>query len=121
MGKDYYLFECEKGDTAFLAGVVDVLSGNLGRYVKFGSAIDADIFYVKDNDISLLSDTVKKRLHTYNDKEGLNIPYEKIQNIDFHLKEVKADVRNVLYGSLESHYSKEMLSDKVTEFLESLE
>lgn len=86
MSKDYFLFESESGETAYMAGVVDVLSDNLGLCCKYGNALEADLFYVKDNDISLLNDAVKKRLHIYNEKEGHNIPIEKIDKIDFQLQ-----------------------------------
>ena len=54
MSKDYCGFENETGETGFLAGVIDVISDNLGMVLDFAEALDADIFYVKDNDISLL-------------------------------------------------------------------
>ena len=80
------------------------------------------LFYVKENDISLLNDAVKKRLHIYNEKEGHNIPIEKIDKIDFQLKEGKPkDYYGMLYGALEAFCQKERLSKEVAEFLRSLE
>ena len=122
MSKDYFLFESESGETAYMAGVVDVLSDNLGLCCKYGNALEADLFYVKDNDISLLNDAVKKILHIYNEKEGHNIPIEKIDKIDFQLKEGKPeDYYGMLYGALEAFCQKERLSKEVAEFLRSLE
>lgn len=59
-----------------MAGVVDVLSDRLAMHCKSPYALEADIFHVKDNDISLLHDAVKERLHT---------PMKK-GNIAYHLE-----------------------------------
>ncbi len=122
MSKDYFLFESESGETAYMAGVVDVLSDNLTMHCKFGNALEADIFYIKDNDMSLLNEAVKKRLHTYNEKEGHNISIEKIDKIDLQLREGKPeDYNEMLYGVLESWCQKDNLSEGVKEFLRSLQ
>lgn len=122
MSKDYFLFESESGETAYMAGVVDVLSDKLAMHCKFPYALEADIFYIKDNDMSSLNETVKKRLHTYNEKEGHNIPVEKIDKINLQLKGGQiGDYNGMLYGELESWCQKEKLSECVEEFLRGLQ
>ena len=70
VSKEYWGFSGENGETAFLAGVVDVLSDELSLHIEYPWYVDADIFYVKDNDISKLNEAVKARMHTYKDKDG---------------------------------------------------
>jgi len=120
MSKDYCGFENETGETGFLAGIVDVLSDNLGMILDYSYALDADIFYVKDNDISLLNDSVKKRLHDYKQKYGLTVPEEKIDILDFQLKEINTDVYNFICSQMKKYSSNDRLSDEVSNFLNDL-
>ena len=120
MSKDYCGFENETGETGFLAGVVDVISDKLGMVLDFAEALDADIFYVKDNDISLLNDSVKKRLHHYNQKYSCNVPEEKIDALDFQLKEIEADIPSFVYSQMKQYSSNDALSDEVNKFLDNL-
>ena len=60
MSKESYCFEAESVKTAFLAGIVDVLSDNLSRHCVDFNAFDADVFYAPDQDISQLTDAVKR-------------------------------------------------------------
>ena len=85
MSKDYYLFENENGKTAYLAGVVDVLSDNLSLICDFAADFDSDIFYMKDNNLALLENSIKKRLYSYTvqhsrvtskDIDKLNLKFE---------------------------------------------
>ncbi len=68
MSKDYCGFSNEDGETAFLAGVVDVLSDNLSMILDNTNALDADIFLVVDNNI-LIPQNSKRIFHS---KEGTN-------------------------------------------------
>ena len=121
MSKDHFLFVEERAETAYLAGAVDVLSDRLEMCCEYGNALDADVFYVKDNDLSVLDDAVKKRLHSYKDKWGLRIPESRIDSICFDLKKVRSsDVKSVLCGALENYCVKEKLSNEADEFLSSL-
>ena len=87
MSKDHLTFVNETGETAFLAGVVDVLSDNLQMVLDFSYAIDVDIFRVENNDLSHLNDSVKKRLLYYNKYyyDGLNnnISEDRINALNF--------------------------------------
>ena len=83
MSKDYLTFANETGTTAFLAGVVDVLSDNLQMILDFSYSLDVDIFYVEGNDLSLLNDSLKKRLLCYKQYYGGNTSEDKINALDF--------------------------------------
>jgi len=121
MSKDYYLFENENGKTGFLAGAVDVLSDDLQMILNYTEAFDADVFYVPDNNLSLLNDSVKKRMLEYKNKYSLPVSEVKINSIDFQLEEIQTDVYEYVYSQMKRYSSSEKLSDKVKEFLDSLE
>lgn len=122
MSKEYWEFEEETGGTGFLAGVVDVLSDNLGMLLDFPYAMDADIFYVKDNDISLLNDAVKKRLHYYNEigGEGCNIQKSEIDSINFDLDKHEFVSNGVLAGQISAYSSSKEVPEKVDDFFRKL-
>lgn len=120
MSKEYYGFEKETGGTGFLAGVVDILSDNLGILLDFPYAMDADIFYVKDNDISLLNDAVKKRLHYYNEVYGCKFKKDKIDSINFDLDKHEFVSNEVLAGTINSFSSSKEISEKVDDFFRTL-
>ena len=87
MSKEYWGFSAEDGETAFLAGVVDVLSDELSLHIEYPQHLDADIFYVEDNDISKLNEAVKARMHTYKDRYGCDqVTHEDIDSINFDLE-----------------------------------
>lgn len=91
MSKDYFCFESESGKISFLAGVIDVLSDNLSIHCNDFNTMDADIFYIPNQDISLLNDAVKKRVHSYYSLlGGLNKP-DTIEKLDFRLTKVDSD------------------------------
>ena len=102
MSKDHFTFVNETGATAFLAGVVDVLSDNLNMILDFSYDLDSDIFYVKDNDLSLLNNSVKKRLLCYKQYYGGNISEEKINTLDFQLIEMHTDVHHFICEQLKA-------------------
>ena len=82
MSKEYFCFESESGETAFLAGVVDALSDDLSLHCVDFHTLDADVFYAPGQDISLLNEAVKKRLRSYySTLGGLNRP-EEIEKLD---------------------------------------
>ncbi len=83
MTKECFYFDSEPGEVAFLSGVVDVLSDNMSLYCEYPSTMDADIFYAPDQDLSKLTEAVKKRMHIYYD--NLNEPdmEAKIDEMDF--------------------------------------
>ncbi len=120
MSKDYWLFEKETGDIGFLAGVVDVLSDNLGMLLDYAYALDADVFFVKDNDMSLLNDSVKKRLHYYNIRYGLHISEKEIDALDFELIKSDADPEKVLCDFISNYSSKKDVLQGVKEFFTDL-
>ncbi len=122
MSKDYCGFENEDSQTAFLAGVVDILSDNLSMVCNFTDTLDADIFYVKDKDISELNSVVKKRLHSYNEKYGKNIPYDVIESLDLKLEKISCEVNDdFLCSKMEAFSSNQNLKGAVNDFLRSLE
>ncbi|MDE6788307.1 MAG: hypothetical protein K2J47_03185 [Ruminococcus sp.] len=121
MSKEYWGFEKETGGTGFLAGVVDVLSDNLGMLLDFPYAMDADIFYVKDNDISLLNNLVKNRLHYYNEIYCCSkIEKNKIDSINFDLDKHEFVSNGVLAGQINSYSSSKEVSEKVDDFFRTL-
>lgn len=103
--KHIFHIKNEKGDVAFLIGLVDVISDKLSLVCDFGYTLDADIFPLPDNDVSRLNDIVKKRMHIY--KEQLeNYDADKIDQIDFSLKQ--ADIENVnayVYSTIKKYPS----------------
>lgn len=84
MSKEYYQFENEKGDVAFLIGLVDAISDRLQLVCDYGYDLEADIFPLPDNDISMLNNVVRKRMNLYAEQEG-DYNIEKINQIDFKL------------------------------------
>lgn len=122
MSKDYFGFSNEDGETAFLAGVVDVLSDELSMFLDDANALDADIFHVEDNDISLLNDAVKKRLHSYKDKYGCSsiITDEKIDAIDIQLQKSYLSADAALLDYMKKNSDKKEFEKAVSEFLRNL-
>ena len=120
MSKEYWSFEKETGETGFLAGVVDVLSDNLEMLLDFGYAMDADIFYIKDNDISLLNNSVKNRLYYYNEIYGCKIEKNEIDSINFELDKHEFVSNKVLAGQISAYSSNKEISKKVDEFFKTL-
>lgn len=124
MSKDHLTFINETGETAFLAGVVDVLSDKLQMVLDFSYAIDVDIFRVENNDLSLLNDSVKKRLLYYNKYyyDGLNnnISDDRINALNFQLTEINTDVHDFVCEQLKAYCTNGKLSEAVTEFLDDL-
>ena len=103
MSKEYFCFEEEDGKTAFLCGVIDVLSDDLEMYLDFGSALDADVFYIKNNATGLLDDAVKKRLNKYNEcnlteqQDRLKI---KIDAVKFELEKIEGNAEQYFCETL---------------------
>ena len=120
MSKDYLTFANETGTTAFLAGVVDVLSDNLQMILDFSYSLDVDIFYVEGNDLSLLNDSLKKRLLFYKQYYGGNTSEDKINALDFQLTEINTDIHSFVSEQLKAYCSSDKLSDAVQEFLDDL-
>lgn len=116
MSRDYWLFEGENPETAYMAGVVDVLGDNLSMVCDFPYTLDVDIFFVKDNDLSALDSTIKKRLHAYNEKEGHQISPDKIDALDFHLEKVDTNVKDCLKGLLAGYSSAGKLDKMLDDF-----
>lgn len=129
MSKESWLFEGEDGQTAFLAGVVDCLSESLSMICDFGFTLDADIFYIKDNDFSVLNETIKKRLHTYStinywDSEKkeytIDITDEEIDSLSFKLYIADYDVKKYLCERFSQYSSSEDIVEKVDKYLSDL-
>lgn len=122
MSKDYCGFSNEGGETAFLAGVVDVLSDELSMFLDYAYALDADIFHVEDNNISLLNDAVKKRLHSYKDKYGCSsiITDEKTDAIDIQLQKSYLSADAALLDYMKKNSDKKEIEKAVSEFLRNL-
>ena len=122
MSKEYN----EPWDTAFLAGAVDVLSQRLDGIMDYPNNIAVDIFYVRDNNLSLLNDSVKERLKYYyrgNNGffgDGDDEDWEKeIDALDFQLTEVEKDAHSFICETLGHYYcTSDKLSDEVKFFLE---
>ena len=77
MSKEYWNYRDEDGETAYLAGALDVLSDRLSMYFDSHYTMDADIFRIRDNDISLLGEAVRRRLHSFL-PEGIHLTGEEI-------------------------------------------
>lgn len=120
MSKDYYLFKNEKGDVAFLIGLVDVISDKLSLICDYGYTLNADIYPLPDNDLSLLNDIVKKRIHIY--KEQLdNYNADKIEQIDFRLRKVETEnVNEYIYSIIKKYSSSNNLKEEVDEVIKTL-
>lgn len=119
MGKEYYCFENEKGDIGFLAGVLDVLAGNLPQ-PDFFYAFEADIFRIENNDVSDINETIKKRLHHYNIVDGRNIPEEYIDRLNLQLEKVNTDAEKILCDMISQYSSAKDIPEKTGEFFRNL-
>ena len=117
MSKEHTDFINETGEVGFLAGIVDVISDNLEIILDFGYSLDADIFYIKNNDISLLNNTIKKRLKYYNKNLGNTVSEEKINALDFQLEELKTDVHKFICNQMKQYSSSNKLSNEINKFL----
>lgn len=122
MSKDFGDFKCEKGDIAFLAGVVDVISDRLSLLCDYAYTLEADIFPLENNDFSLLNDSIKKRLHHYNEQcGGSNVSNKEIDSLDFCLEKLEInDLANYLHGIIKFYSSNSNISEEVDEFLHTL-
>lgn len=120
MSKDHLTIENEPWTAAFHAGIVDVLSKRLDSILDYPNNVYADVFYVKENDLSLLNDSVKKRLLYYVQEYGCEISEESIDAMNFQLKEVRTDVNNFLCEKLKPYCSNDKLADEITGFINYL-
>lgn len=134
MRKESWNFENETGQTAFLAGVVDCLSDYLSCICDWDIAFDADIFYIKYNDYTLLNDEIKKRLYQYHKYIGgywdpvaekliSDITTQDIDRLDFKLESVNTDIKEYLckiFSKYSSSSSSEDISAKIEGFLSDL-
>ena len=125
MSKEYMSIENDSWETVFLAGAADVLSERLDSIMDYPNNVDADVFYVKDNDLSLLNDSVKRRLKYYKQYNSAvcgesddDDPEDEINALDFHLTEVKTDVHSYICEKLRPYCSSDKLSDEVKNFLD---
>ncbi|MDE6501211.1 MAG: hypothetical protein K2L10_03935 [Ruminococcus sp.] len=120
MGKEYWNFENEKGDTGFLAGVVDVLSSNLSMLCDYGYAFETDIFRIENNDISNINEIIKKRLHGYNITDGINLQEDYINGLNLQLEKVNTDAEKILCDMISEYSSEKDVPEKVEEFFRQL-
>lgn len=121
MSKDHCCFESESGETAFLAGVVDVLSDNLSLHCIDHNTLDADIFYVPNQDVSQLNEAVKKRMRSYYSLlGGLNKP-EKIETLNFHLIRRDCEPAQYLIDTVKELSKSDAAKDAIKEFVRELE
>jgi hypothetical protein len=122
MSKEHGQLKDEDSETAFLVGVIDVLSDNLSLVGDYACALDADVFYIKGGDISLLNSAMKKRLRAYNEIGGYGVPYEKIESLNITLeKQDRVVDSSFLCDMLSGYSSSSKLGDAVEEFLCSAE
>jgi len=120
LSKDYYQFKNEKGDIAFLIGLVDYLSDRLSLICDFGYTLEADVFAVSDQDLSLLSESVRKRVYLYSEQTG-NFDKDTISNIDFDLKKMDGtDVVDYMYAKMKTYSSSSALLEEIEEFFSTL-
>lgn len=122
MSKEYCCFKSESGETAFLAGVVDVLSDNLSLHCAYSEDLDADIFYTPDQDLSQLTDAVKNRMRSYYSLlGGLNEP-EKIEALDFDdLVRVDCNSKSYMTHGVPELRDNKAAKDANAEFMRELE
>lgn len=122
MSKEYWKFENEKGDIAFLAGVVDVISDRLSLLCDYAYALDADIFPLESNNVESLNYLVKKRLHNYKEQiGGFSASDEEIDSLDFQLKKIEVNnVSSYLSEIIKSYSSRNNILEEVDEFLNTL-
>ena len=117
MSREYWTLKGESGETAFLAGVVDVLSDTLSLVCDFTSAFDADIFYIPGNDLALLDDTVKRRLNIYHRyQENSYIRQSDIDRIHFDLEKTEEDITEYVCHSFQKYSSSPKLKKAVKDF-----
>ena len=121
MSKEYSCFEDESGKTAFLAGVVDILSDNLSLHCADFNDFDADVFYTPDQDVSQLTDAVKKRMRSYFSLLGcLNQP-EKIEALAFdHLVRIDSDPEQFMIDTVDELGKDDASRNAISEFLREL-
>lgn len=87
----------------------------------YGYNLTADIFYIKNNDISYINSSVKRRLSCYNTENENRVPKETIDALDFQLKKSDADVKCYLQAMIEKVSSNPNASKQTDEFLRELE
>lgn len=120
MSKEYWNYRDEDGETAYLAGALDVLSDRLSMYFDSHYTMDADIFRIRNNDISLLGDAVRRRLHSFL-PEGIHLTGEEIDRLEFHLKKsVPENWYTMLDGAVSGFASHPERKAGVKEFLDAL-
>ena len=116
MSKDHLTIENEPWEAAFYAGIVDVLSDRLDGILDYSNNVEADVFYFKGNDLSLLNDFVKKRLLYYGRRDS-DVWKDGINALDFQLKEVQTDVNKYLYEKLKPYCSNDKLAEEISGFI----
>ena len=107
MAKDYELFEGELGESAFMAGIVEILADWLLPLCANFYAFEADIFFVQENNLSLLDKEVKRRLLKLRKQQQTpHISEQEIERLKFTLNPVDTDVRQYVCDAF-SRFSKE--------------
>ncbi len=119
MSKDYYLFENESGETAYLAGIVEVLSNNLSLVCDFGYSFEVDIFYMKDNDFNYLENSLKKRFYSYTSQGG-RTTIKDIDKLNFKFDILKTDVKKYVFNAFSKYSHSKDLQKSVDKFFLSL-
>ena len=121
MSKEYCCFEYESGQTSFLAGIVDVLSDNLSIYCSDFNTMDADIFYIPNQNVTLLNNAVKNRVRRYYSLlGGLNKP-EIIEKLDFRLTKVNIDPAKYMTEIIPEFQKNSTAKQAINDFLFTLE
>ena len=120
MSKDLYNIESEPREAAFYSGALDVLAMRVEKLFDYGDSVDADIFYVRDNDLSLLNDSVKTRLKYYMRGTASPDDLDDIDSLDFKLTRTETDVHSFICEYFRPYCSSDKLSDTVKELLDYL-
>lgn len=116
MSKEYLTIENEPWEAAFYTGAADVLSKRLDGILDYSDNVGSDVFYVKENDLSLLNDVVKKRL-LYYVQQGDEAMEDEINALNFQLKEVQTDVNKYLCEKLKPYCSNDKLAEEINGFI----
>ena len=121
MSKEYWTLKEEAGETAFLAGIVDILSDTLSLICDSGFDFDADIFCIPKNDFTALDDGIKRRLKVYNESLVNNSVKQKdINFIHFELERVDENVMEYVCKSFQNYSSCIDLQKAINEFFDGL-
>lgn len=121
MSKEIWDFEGENGSSAYIAGVVDVLSDRLCMVCDYGYAFEADIIAMDMEKNNHFSEAVKERLRKYKSMHCSKNWEENISKLDFSLETFRnQNIEGAMYEKFQKVSHGKAVEKEIKEFCDSI-